>query len=158
MRQSQALVTAVRNPRLIPVVRQEKGDAPVQPEVIANLWTFNGAFMSGQLIYQVGIRLYVATGSDDEKTAMLRTLAAWDYHLAHVFPPSCGTTVLTGIPGVGSMEVKGVMPANAPGMELMDRFQDAFEAIKKSLPEHPSAGGIRRAPGPYESPERAHAG
>lgn len=118
----------------------------MEPEVIANLWTFYGAFLDGQLNYQVGIRLYVATGSDDEKMAMLRTLAAWDFHLAHIFPPSCGTTVLTGFPDGRTLEVEGVMPANAPGMEVMDWFQGAFDAITTFLPEHSTPGGPRRAP------------
>ncbi len=118
----------------------------MEPEVIANLWTFCGAFLNGQLNYQVGIRLYVATGSDDEKMAMLRALAAWDFHLAHIFPPSCGTTVLTGFPDGRTIEVEGVMPANAPGMEVMDWFQGAFDAIKTSLPEHSTPNGCRRAP------------
>ncbi|MCY3019301.1 MAG: hypothetical protein NTW87_09785 [Planctomycetota bacterium] len=117
----------------------------MQPEVIANLWTFFGAFLHGQLNYQVGIRLYVATGTDNEKTAMLRTLAAWDFHLAHMFPPSGGKTVLTGFPGGGSMEVEGVMPANAPGMEPVDWCHNAFDGVRNSLPEHRLAGGIRRA-------------
>jgi len=117
----------------------------MQPEVIANLWTFNGAFATGQLIYQVGIRLYVATGSDDQKTAMLRALAAWDFHLARVFPPSgCGTTFLE-MPGGGCVKVDGVLPASSAG-PVMDRFDYAFDAIKASLPEHRSAGGVRRAP------------
>lgn len=118
----------------------------MQPEVIANLWTYMAAFAKGQLTYQVGIRLYVATGTDDEKTALLRTLAAWDFHLAHVFPPACGKTVLSGLPGGGTMELNGVMPANAPGMEVMEWFQNAFDGIKNLLPEHPTASGTRRAP------------
>ncbi|NQT15684.1 MAG: hypothetical protein HQ582_23205 [Planctomycetes bacterium] len=118
----------------------------MKPEIIANLWSFNGAFASGQLIYQVGIRLYMATGSDDEKTAMLRALAPWDFHLADVFPPSPAltTTVLT-LPGGGTITVQGVLPAGDPG-PVMDRFDHAFDGASASRPEHPSAGGIRRAP------------
>ncbi|MBL7219264.1 MAG: hypothetical protein ISS69_04045 [Phycisphaerae bacterium] len=119
----------------------------MEPEVIANLWTFNGAFADKdfKLSYQVGIRPYMVTGSDDEKFELLRALAGWDFHLAHMFPLSCGTTHLTGLPGGGSMEVEGVMPAGAPGLEVMDWCQNAFDGIEALLPEHPSAEGTMRA-------------
>jgi len=77
----------------------------MEPEVVMNLWVFTQSIRPQALfpdykweaqisprsndkmsvIYQLGIRPYMMTGSDDEKTRLLKELAISDFHFARRF-------------------------------------------------------------------------
>ena len=63
-------------------------------EVIANLWTF----VKNKLAFEIGARLYMVDGDDDQKFAFLQALAPHDFHFAHRFriPDNYSVTLVDG--------------------------------------------------------------
>jgi len=116
-------------------------------EVIANLWTF----VRKPFAYEVGMRLYMVSGNDDDKFAFLNAFAPFDFHFAHRYPIPKGFTVhLTGTGGP-PIERSGLMVPN-PAIEYLDCFQDAWEPLESSLPVHPiGSGGKTSAKAPLQT-------
>jgi len=126
-----------------------------QPEIIMNLWAFIQRYRhpSGNfpLIYQLGIRLYAATGSDQDKLALLGKLAAWDYHLASVFPIPESRTVHLGLGPPDEIRVPtlaGVIPVQmiSNPEQQMALFGDVMDAIRQSLPENTLTTEFKHTP------------
>jgi hypothetical protein len=126
-----------------------------QPEIIMNLWAFIQLYRhpSGNfpLIYQLGIRLYAATGSDENKLAMLGKLATWDFHLASIFPVPESRSVHLGLGPISEISVptlKGVVPPQKISNleQQMALFGDAMEAARQLLPENTLTAGFKHTP------------
>jgi hypothetical protein len=58
----------------------------MEPEVVMNLWVFIQSIGPLNIIYELGVRPYMMTGTDDEKMALLKDLATNDFHFAHRYP------------------------------------------------------------------------
>jgi hypothetical protein len=123
------------------------------PEIIINQWVFVQHYKTPDgefpLIYQLGVRLYAATGSDNEKLALLGKLAAWDFHLASIFSVPESRSVHLGLAGdPRAPTLKGVVPIQlATGPEQqMALFADTLEAVRKRLPEDPLTNDFKHTP------------
>lgn len=131
------------------------GTPNTKPEIIINQWVFvqqykhpSGIF---PLIYQLGLRLYMAVGNDNDKLALLTSLAPWDYHLASIFPVPKSRTVHLGLGTPDEVRVPtlaGVVPIQSitsPDKQ-MGLFADALEAVRRLLPEHPLTLEFKHTP------------
>jgi hypothetical protein len=121
------------------------------PEIIVNVWSFLQRYKGAELVYQLGIRLYAVSGSDDDKLDILRTLAPFDYHLASVFPLPESLSVQFGFPSEGGAILKGLIPVEtvARKYKKLELFADIIDTVRQSLPENPLTREFKHAP--YES-------
>ncbi|HRH98071.1 MAG TPA: DUF4339 domain-containing protein [Prosthecobacter sp.] len=89
-------------------------------EVIANIWTF----VRGEHARELGVRLYMTSGTDNEKTAFLKALAQHDFRFAWRFP----------VPE----RFKSIRMGGHFGLDLnpLEFFKDTWDIVKKSLPVH----------------------
>jgi hypothetical protein len=127
----------------------------MKPEIIVNLWSFLQRHKGIDLVYQLGIRLYSVTGSDDDKLDILMKLAAWDFHLASVFPVPEVLSVQFGFPSEGGSILKGLIPAEtASKYKKLELFADTIDAVRQSLPENPLTSEFKHTP--YESLKFLH--
>lgn len=126
-----------------------------KPEIILNQWVFIQRYTHPAgifpLIYQLGLRLYLATGSDNDKLALLGSLAAWDYHLASIFPVPKSRTVHLGLGPADEVRVPtltGVVPDQLiKGPEAqMELFGEALETVRRLLPEDPLTMEFKHTP------------
>jgi hypothetical protein len=122
----------------------------MEPEVVMNLWVFTQSIGPLNIICELGVRPYMMTGSDDEKTALLKELAISDFHFARRFslPADRYYLKITEKDGVivsassgDSMEEgenvrKGLalVRPDISGMHQMEYFAEALDAIEKGLP------------------------
>lgn len=98
-------------------------------EVILNLWYFQTPTGA---IYELAGRAYVATGTDEEKTNLLKQLSFTDYHIAQKGPVPENFRIILG----NGEEVQGlshVSVLNSTGFKL---FEDIINAIEKDLPDN----------------------
>lgn len=104
---------------------------PTDPEIILNLSYVHDDM---GLIYSLRARCYLATGSDEEKLALLQRLGETDYLIAQVFPipERFHTSFVTSDSG----QRVGVVQRNA--LELVggleELFQDVYREMEKQLP------------------------
>ncbi|MEZ4599012.1 MAG: hypothetical protein R2940_04400 [Syntrophotaleaceae bacterium] len=122
----------------------------MEPEVVMNLWIFTEQFGQSRLIYEVAVRPYMMTGSDEEKLKWLRELAISDFHFARRFAlPSDRFYVelmkqdgrIMGVRSYAEMKdgpdiLKGLalwLP-DASHEENMDYFTHALDEIQTTLP------------------------
>lgn len=98
-------------------------------EVILNLWYFltpTGA------IYELAGRAYVATGTDEEKTNLLKQLSFTDYHIAQKGPVPENFRIILGN-GEEVQSLSHVSVLNSVGFKF---FEDFISAIEKDLPDN----------------------
>ena len=123
----------------------------MNPEVVANLWSF----IHGPFLYEIGVRLYMIAGSDDDKFAFLNKLAGHDFHFSRRFELGDNYKVhLVGAPSPLDKPMTRLIPTGSlgyggPGLEYIDWFQAAFDAIEKDLPTQSigiAGAGSSRAP------------
>ena len=98
----------------------------MNPEIILNLWYYVDE--EQQFIFALAGRAYIANGSDEEKTALLKQLAATDYPLAFKLPtPDRYVTFYAG----------KMRPGIAHATELDDPatqlFEEVYQAIEADL-------------------------
>ncbi len=96
------------------------------PEIILNLWYYVDE--DHQFIFALAGRAYIASGSDEEKTALLKQLAATDYPMAYKLPtPDRYVTFYAD----------RMRPGIAPASELDDPatqlFEEVYQAIEADL-------------------------
>jgi len=120
----------------------------MEPEVVMNLWVFVQSIGPMHVIYELGVRPYVMSGSDDEMTKLLKELAVSDFHFARRFPlpdryylktkeeggwftAESGDTMQTG-----ERVRKGLalVRPDISGMQQMEYFPEALDVVEKSLP------------------------
>jgi hypothetical protein len=120
----------------------------MEPEVVMNLWVFIQSVGPMSVIYELGVRPYMMSGSDDQMTWLLKELAVSDFHFARRFPlpdryylkieddggwlrASSGDTM----PAEGKVR-KGLalVRPDISGMNQMEYFREALDVIEKSLP------------------------
>lgn len=98
----------------------------MNPEIILNLWYYVDE--DQQFIFALAGRAYMASGTDEEKTALLKQLAATDYPLALQLPtPDRYVTFFAD----------KMRPGIAPVSELDDPatqlFEEVYQAIEADL-------------------------
>ena len=111
----------------------------MRTEVIANLWSF--VHKSTGILYELGVRLYMVCGEDNDKFELLHVLANADFHLAARFPVPDNYEVHLIIGPGQTLDAKGAIHIGGlgyggPGIEGTDWFQRAFDSIEKNLPMH----------------------
>lgn len=122
----------------------------MEAEVVMNLWVFIQSIGPLNIIYELGVRPYMMTGSDDEKMALLKDLATSDFHFARRFSLPADRYYLKITEEDGrivsassgdSMEEgpnvrKGValVRPDISGMHQLEYFTEALDDIEKSLP------------------------
>ena len=121
----------------------------MEPEVVMNCWVFTQSIGPISVIYELGVRPYVMTGSDDEKTRLLKDLAISDFHFARRFPLPANRYYLKitekdGVMSASSGDTmeegkdirKGLalVRPDISGMHQMEYFAEALDAIEKSFP------------------------
>jgi len=134
---------------------------PMEPEVVMNLWVFTQSVtpkalfpdlghlsMKMHVIYELGVRAYVMSGSDDEMTGLLKELSVSDFHLADRFPlPSRYYVQVKEESGQfrassGDNEPdwpnvrRGValVRPDIAGMQQIEYFKEALDAFERTLP------------------------
>lgn len=98
----------------------------MSPEIILNLWYYVDE--DQQFIFPLADRAYMATGTDEEKTTLLKQLAETDYPLALKLPtPDRYVTFYAD----------KMRPGIAPVAELDDPatqlFEEVYQAIEANL-------------------------
>jgi len=122
----------------------------MDPEVVMNCWVFIQSIGPVNIIYELGVRPYVMTGSDEEKTALLRDLAISDFHFARRFTLPADRyyikiterngAIVSASSGDKMEEGKDVRKGLAlvrpdiSGMHQLEYFREALDLIEKSLP------------------------
>ena len=133
----------------------------MEQEVVMNLWLFTqsvtpGALFSDlghlsmkmQVIYELGVRAYMMSGSDDEMTKLLKELSISEFHLADRFPlPNRYYVQVKEESGQfrassGDNEpdwakvMRGValVRPDISGMRQLEYFTEALDAFEKTLP------------------------
>jgi hypothetical protein len=147
----------------------------MEPEVVMNLWVFTqsvtpGALFSDlghlsmkmQVIYGLGVRAYMMSGSDDEMTTLLKDLSISDFHLADRFPlpkryyvqvkeDSGQLRASSGDNEPDWAKVRrgvALVRPDIAGMNQLEYFKEALDAFEKTLPARKldSAGMETRTP------------
>ncbi|HIJ96519.1 MAG TPA: hypothetical protein HPP94_12425 [Desulfuromonadales bacterium] len=96
------------------------------PEIILNLWYYVDE--DQQFIFALAGRAYMASGTDEEKTALLRQLAATDYPLALKLPtPDRYVTFYADKMRPGIVTVSEL---DNPATQL---FEEVYQAIEADL-------------------------
>lgn len=112
-----------------------------KPEVVINLWAYSGE--DGTILRLAG-KTYVMQGSDDEKLALLRQLAASDFLCAHWQKVPSNFTIQHTDFG----EMKGAAQASMLGDPQYHEhlFGPLIEQLAQSIPEqlHSVNGEYRR--------------
>ncbi len=122
----------------------------MEPEVVMNLWIFIQPIGPLHVIYELGVRPYVMTGSDDEKFRLLKELAIGDFHFARRFSlpvdryyikleekngrivsASSGDIMEEG-PGV--MKGLALVRPDISGTHQLEYFTEALDDIEATLP------------------------
>ena len=104
-------------------------------EVIVNLWYF--VDKHHQVIHSLAGRAYIAEGSDDEKTHLLKQLAGTDFPLATRLPVpdryqcDCFGNMLTGFAHVSELDNPATL-----------LFEEIYQAIDNNLAEKALANGL----------------
>lgn len=92
------------------------------PEIILNLWYYVDE--EQQFIFALAGRAYMASGTDEEKTALLKQLAATDYPLVLKLPtPDRYVTFYAD----------KMRPGIAPASELDDPATQLFEVVYQAI-------------------------
>lgn len=92
------------------------------PEIIINLWAIHDP--ADSIIYGLAGRTYFASGTDEEKTALLKQLAVSDFMLATRMP----------VPERFSIEsVEGAMTGFCPLNELYNPATTLFDEMLREL-------------------------
>jgi len=98
------------------------------PEPIFNLWYIVDE--EHQYIFSIAGRAYIADGTDDEKTALLKQLAATDFPMALQLPvPDCYETFY-----VDRMR-PGIVPVAELDNPATQLFEELYQAIDAELAE-----------------------
>jgi hypothetical protein len=144
----------------------------MEPEVVMNLWVFtqligpealkvlfpdidkgwpvplsNLGHINMNVIYELGVRPYVMSGTDDEMTRLLKELAMSDFHFARRFPlPDRYYVKVTADGGwlsassgdaepVGGRVRRGValVRPDISGMHQVEYFKEALDAVERNL-------------------------
>jgi hypothetical protein len=122
----------------------------MEPEVVMNLWVFTQSIGPANVIYELGVRPYVMSGSDDEMTRLLKELALSDFHFAHRFalPADRYYLKINQKDGViisaesgdfmeeGDNVRKGLalVRPDISGAHQLEYFVEALDVVEKSLP------------------------
>jgi hypothetical protein len=131
-------------------------------EVVFNLWLFVQPVGPMQIIHELGVRPYMMSGSDDEMTQLLKELSASDFHFARrfrlpdryyvemeekdgVFRASSGDF---GPTGKNVKKGLALVRPDISGMNQLEYFKEALDAIEKELPRRPLGlkGGVAPVP------------
>jgi hypothetical protein len=121
----------------------------MEPEVVMNLWVFVQSIGPMSVIYELGVRPYMMSGSDDEMTALLKELSVSDFHFAERFPlpahyhlkvweeggqlrASTGSDSVR--PGEQVRKGLALVRPDIAGMKQMEYFSEALDAVEKALP------------------------
>lgn len=129
-------------------ITKDKDQDPMEPEVVMNLWVFIQAVGPMNLIYELGVRPYMMSGSDDEMTKLLKDLAVSDFHFAHRFAlpdryhvkitEEAGMIVASSsdtIPEAGGVRTGlALVRPDISGMHQMEYFKEALDVVEKTLP------------------------
>jgi len=120
----------------------------MEPEVVMNLWVFIQPIGPMQVIYELGVRPYMMSGSDDEMTKLLKELSVSDFHFALRFPlpdryhlkltndgetfrASSGDTMPAGD---GVRKGLALVRPDISGMGQLEYFKEALDIVEKHLP------------------------
>jgi hypothetical protein len=112
-------------------------------EAVANLWSF----VNCGRITEVGVRLYIISGTDDEKMQFLKVLAPYDFCFAARF----------AVPyRLRGMKLQGFEAAMGQ-VEYLDFFRETWDPIRESLPVHRlGIVGKSTAVAPFDSRSLLH--
>lgn len=103
-----------------------KGNQVAATEVIMNLWCIYD--QEDKLIYGLAGRAYYVSGTDDEKTALLKSLALTDYVLAKRLPvPDRFSVELNGETMTGFCNLNEL---NNPSTTL---FEEMYDELQQEL-------------------------
>lgn len=94
------------------------------PEIIVNLWYYVDE--ACQFVFALAGRAYVAKGSDEEKTALLKQLAETDHLLATRQPAP--DNYICEYPGKSRQGVAHISELDNPGTQLFECVYQALEA------------------------------
>lgn len=101
---------------------------PDQPEVILNLWYI---YDNTGICYALRAKAYVATGTDEEKLELLRTLSLTDWRIAPIYPIPERHVVVTEFgekPGLYYLGSSGGLN------DLLGLFEEAIQEVQKGFP------------------------
>jgi ankyrin repeat protein len=134
----------------------------MEPEVVMNLWVFVQSIGPIHVIYELGVRPYVMSGSDDEMTKLLKELAVSDFHFARRFPLPDRYYLKVREEGgrfiastssdplrAGERVRKGLalVRPDISGMQQMEYFPEALDVVEKSLPaRRVGIDGVEKVP------------
>jgi hypothetical protein len=98
----------------------------ITPEIVVNLWYYVDE--GQQFIFALAGRAYMANGTDEEKTALLKQLASSDYPLAvHCLVPDRYVTNYAG------KMVPGVAHASELGDPETQLFEEVYQVIEEDM-------------------------
>jgi hypothetical protein len=107
----------------------------MMPEIILNLWYVTDETGA---IYSLRAHPYVATGTDDEKLAFLRSRADLDYLIASPFPIPERFHIHVGDGGNTQSSERRIPVTFGSALEVIGGvgalFEDAFRRLKERLP------------------------
>jgi hypothetical protein len=98
----------------------------MNPEIILNLWYYVDE--DQQCIFALAGRAYMASGTDEEKTALLKQLAATDYPLALKLP-----TPDRYVTFYADKMRPGITPASELDDPATQLFEEVYQAIEADL-------------------------
>lgn len=98
----------------------------MNPEIILNLWYYVDE--GQQFIFAIAGRAYMASGTDEEKTALLKQLAATDYPLALKLPTS--DRYVTFVADKMRPGIAAISELDNPATQL---FEEVYQAIEANL-------------------------
>lgn len=117
------------------------------PEIILNLWYYTDE--TGQFIFALAGRAYIASGTDEEKTALLKQLAKTDYLLAIDLPvpehyvADYAGKMRRGIAHVSELDnpetqlFEGIYRVIEADLSTMDHVQNRQPSEESKIPDNP---------------------